>query len=81
VGDVNGDGIPDVLLPGSGTIEIYLGKGDGTFVTPFFGVGAGGGVGQILFGNMHGQSATSGLPDLVAPDATGGVMVLYNLTK
>jgi hypothetical protein len=76
-----GDGVPDILLPGNGTIEIYLGNGDGTFVTPLSGIGAGDGIGQILFENMHGQAAGSGLPDLVVPDSTGGVMVLYNLTK
>ena len=35
VGDLNGDGIPDMILSAGGTValgaSIYLGKGDGTF--------------------------------------------------
>jgi hypothetical protein len=80
IGDVNGDGIPDLLLPSAGSIGIALGTGKGTFATPFA-VGAGPGEGQILLQNLHGQSPTAGLPDLVAPDSTGGVMVLLNITK
>jgi hypothetical protein len=78
VGDVNGDGIPDLLLPADGSIGIALGKGNGTFLTPFV-EGAGGGLGQILFETLHGQAA--GFPDLVAPDSGGGVTVLINTTK
>lgn len=80
IGDVNGDGIPDLLMPADGSIGIALGKGNGTFTTPFA-VGAGPALGQILMENLHGQSPTAGLPDLVAPDSSGGVMVLLNVTK
>jgi hypothetical protein len=39
-------------------------------------------VGQIFFENLHGQSPTAGLPDIVSPDNSwGGVLVLLNLTK
>ena len=30
-GDLNGDGIPDLLVPSNGTVIAYLGNGDGTF--------------------------------------------------
>lgn len=80
IGDINGDGIPDLLLPADGSIGIALGTGKGTFYPPFV-VGAGAGVGQVFLQNLHGQSATAGVPDLVAPDSGGGVTVLLNLTK
>jgi hypothetical protein len=57
-----------------------LARARGHFVTPFV-IGAGAGVGQVFTQNLHGQPATAGLPDLFAPDSTGGVMVLLNLTK
>jgi hypothetical protein len=31
--------------------------------------------------DLHGQLASEGLPDLVAPDSSGGVFSLENLTK
>jgi len=78
IGDVNGDGIPDLLLPSTDSITIALGTGKGTFLTGPT-VGAGPGEGQILLESLHGRS--TGFPDLVAPDASGGVWVLLNFTK
>ena len=50
------------------------------FATPFY-IGAGPNPGGILAENLHGQPATAGRPDLVAPDISGGVMVLINTSK
>jgi hypothetical protein len=80
VADVNGDGIPDIALSEGGTIAIFLGRGNGDFYAPFY-IGAGPEPGDILPMNLHGQSPTAGVPDLVAPDETGGVMTLINTTK
>ncbi|MGA2577369.1 MAG: VCBS repeat-containing protein [Bryobacteraceae bacterium] len=78
--DINGDGIPDIEILQSDTIEIYLGEGGATYATPFC-IGTGPFPGDILVENLHGQSPTKGLPDIVVPDTSGGVMVLLNLTK
>jgi peptidyl-prolyl cis-trans isomerase C len=64
----------------AGTLGIFLGKGDGTFQAPFY-IGAGPNPGGILVENLHGQPASAGRPDLVAPDQSGGVMVLINTSK
>ena len=50
------------------------------YATPFY-IGTGPSPSTILVENLHGQSASTGLPDIVAPDNSGGVMVLLNLTK
>ncbi len=80
VADVNGDGIPDIALLAGGTVQIYLGLGNATYGTPFY-LGTGPSPGTIFPANLHGQRASKGLPDLVAPDETGGVEVLLNTTK
>jgi len=79
VSDVNGDGIPDLIMTESSTIAILLGKGNATFAAPYY-IGAGYSPGDLLIQNLHGQPAAAGLPDIVVPDTTGGVMVLINTT-
>jgi len=80
VADVNGDGIPDIVLDEGSSVAIFLGTGNAQYKTPFY-IGAGPSPGSIYTENLHGQSPTAGLPDIVAPDASGGVTVLINTTK
>jgi hypothetical protein len=80
VADVNGDGIPDVCLMEANSLAIFLGKGNAAFAAPFY-IGAGPEPDAILAENLHGQPASAGEPDIVAPDASGGVTVLINTTK
>jgi hypothetical protein len=79
VADVNGDGIPDILMSGSDTLLIYLGESGSAYAAPF-GVGTGPSPGSLLVENLHGQSPKKGLPDIVIPDTSGGVEVLFNTT-
>ena len=62
------------------TLAIYLGEGGATYATPFY-IGTGPIPGAILTENLHGQPASKGLADFVAPDYSGGVVVLINLTR
>lgn len=80
VAGLNGDGIPDVAVLGADTLAIYLGNVNATYMSPFY-IGTGSSPGSILTENLHGQAASEGLPDIVAPDCSGGVMVLINTTK
>jgi hypothetical protein len=80
VADLNGDGIPDIAVLESDTIAVYLGEGGATYATPFY-IGTGPSPGMMLVENLHGQLSSAGLPDIVAPDYSGGVSILLNLTK
>jgi hypothetical protein len=52
IGDVNGDGILDLLLAGDGGVAVALGTGKGTFAPPFV-EGVGPGVGQVFAGSAR----------------------------
>ncbi len=81
VADVNGDGKPDILQLNPDSVAVFLGAGSGTFAkTPFY-LGTGPSPGQVITQALHGQSPTAGIPDIVLPDASGGVRVLLNQTK
>jgi hypothetical protein len=80
VADMNGDGIPDISMLVGDTLTIFLGEGGANYATPFS-IGTGPSYGDLLVSNLHGQSLSAGLPDIVEPDTSGGVMVLLNLTK
>ena len=79
VADVNGDGIPDLILGGGGTsttsgvVATLLGNGDGTFATPVistFSVSSGAGyistARKMGIADINGDGAV----DLVIPDAS-----------
>jgi FG-GAP-like repeat/Bacterial Ig-like domain (group 3) len=73
IGDVNGDGIPDLAVTdgcqkvthgacvGNATVSILLGNGNGTFQSPIKYDSGGSGVGEIAIGDLNGD----GRPDLV----------------
>jgi hypothetical protein len=54
--------------------------GNATYATPFY-LGTSPSPGSIFPADPHGQKSSKGLPDLVAPDNTGGIMVLINETQ
>jgi hypothetical protein len=75
----NGDGILDVGVLAADTLVVFLGEGNTTYATPFA-IGTGPSPGSLLVEHLHSQSV-AGLPDIVVPDTSGGVMVLLNLTQ
>jgi hypothetical protein len=77
---VNGDGIPDVVVDGNYDLGIFLGEGAMTFAAPFY-IGHSLEPGGTLALDMRGQPAKSGKPDLVVPDFSGAVEVIYNTTQ
>jgi hypothetical protein len=80
VSDLNGDGIPDIGQMSADTFVIFLGTGGGGFADPFF-IGTGPSPSDVLVENLHGQPPSAGLPDIVVPDYSGGLTILFNTTK
>ncbi len=76
--DVNGDGMGDIVVADGNDICIMPNAGHLEYRQPVL-------LGQVTgglyyFGNWHGQSATSGLPDVAMPTSNSVVMLL-NETK
>jgi hypothetical protein len=79
VADVNGDGIADIVTIAGGDLDIFLGLGSGAFEYAAS-VGTLGSPQDLFALDAHGQKPKSGLPDLVAPDSSGVLDVILNVT-
>jgi hypothetical protein len=79
VSDVNGDGIPDLVMTESSTIAILLGKGNATFAAPYY-IGAGRSPGDLLIREPARPSRFGWPAGYRGSRHTGGVMVLINTT-
>jgi len=82
VGDMNGDGIPDLVVTGedafSTTVKTYFGKGNGSF-TPGVMVwggnpGTGNDVGAAVLADVNGDQC----PDIAMAEDIGVALVFYN---
>ncbi len=69
LGDVNGDGAPDVLFANEGPVSVLLGNGDGTFQTAVSYASGGGGLRSIAVADVSGD----GKPDLLVASSCRGV--------
>jgi Bacterial Ig-like domain (group 3)/FG-GAP-like repeat/FG-GAP repeat len=76
VGDVNGDGHPDVLVTGGYVVDVLLGNGDGTLQTPV-GYSGTNGIASVAIADLNGD----GRPDLLSADDYASVSVWLNALK
>jgi hypothetical protein len=76
VGDVNGDGVPDLVAAFGGGVLVLLGNGDGTFQTSPISYLAGIAPATVAIGDFNGD----GRPDVAVANASpnGGVSILIN---
>jgi Bacterial Ig-like domain (group 3)/FG-GAP-like repeat len=76
VGDVNGDGHPDVLLTGGSNVDVLLGNGDGTLQAPV-GVANFQTTAAVAIADLN----ADGRPDLVVGDEYSLVSVILNALR
>jgi len=80
VGDLNGDGKPDVLATGAGTISVFLGNGNGTLSseqTISVGIAPAGVVVADFNGDGKLDAAVADAGDLSSSGTSGSVWVLF----
>jgi hypothetical protein len=79
VGDLNGDGILDVITPNriGFTVSTFLGNGDGTFRSPNIFPVQGRGAGFVAVGDFNGD----GMADLAAANGQANLPVLLATTS
>ena len=78
VEDVNGDGIPDVLVGTAKGLRLLIGKGDGSFLE---GAGSGldtGGASAAVKAVVLADFDNDGFPDIIAATATGDLLAYRN---
>jgi hypothetical protein len=79
VGDLNGDGTPDIVTFGDGVVSTYLGKGDGSFATykpHFYAAGTGPGHQQPALANYtNADNHALGVVYISQEMATGYVLL------
>ncbi len=79
VTDINGDGIPDIVVSGDYDLGIFVGEGSMNFAPPIY-IGHGSQASDVVAANAHGQRVP-GHPDLIMPDYSGHIQVFLNTTK
>ncbi len=79
--DVNGDGVPDLILAVEGDMAVFPGEGGAQYPTSpvFYGMMNSPVAAFAL--NTHHQSPKRGTPDLVEVDGSGVIVTLINETK